>query len=431
MVFTEQQPVESGHSQGTSPSTARCSDARLGTPGAIQENPHLWNYIHDLPIQEIGVPQYAPELGGEHKELVKPNIVYPAGKDIYIHIMEDKNDARDLYNAIEPNRVPNIDRLANQVDERLVDHVEALKAGETVEEKMELLLGVLDQIVEVSSNSKSRFKLFGGGGPDKFKLTPTEMLALKYVMVRDKLGLGPLEPMITDPYIEDISCSGIGALFVEHKVFGGLKANITFETEEDLDAFVIRLSEKIGRPVTFRDPIVDAVLPDGSRVNIVFGRDVSKRGSNFTIRKFSEVPLSILNLIEFKALDYLMAAYLSFMMREGMNIFVSGETASGKTTLLNAITTFINPNAKIVTIEDTPEVQVPHPNWTREVVRGSADNTGASVTMMDLLRAALRQRPDEIIIGEIRGEEGAVAFPGNADRPRLYGYLPRILRRGS
>ena len=100
-------------------------------------------------------------------------------------------------------------------------------------------------------------------------------------------------------------------------VDSGLKASVTFDTTEELDAFVIKLSEKIGRPVTFREPIVDAVLPDGSRVNIVFGGDVSKRGSNFTIRKFSETPFSILDLIDFKSLDYLMAAYLSFMMREG------------------------------------------------------------------------------------------------------------------
>ena len=173
----------------------------------------------------------------------------------------------------------------------------------------------------------------------------------------------------------------------------------------------MRLSEKIGRPVTYREPIIDAVLPDGSRVNIVFGEDVSRRGSNFTIRKFAEKPMSVLDLIETGSLNYEIAAYLSFVLREGMNVFISGETASGKTTLLNAITTFIDPNAKIVSIEDTPEFQVPHPNWVREVSRGGTkDAFASSVTMMDLLKAALRQRPNEIIIGEIRGEEGSVAF---------------------
>ena len=172
---------------------------------------------------------------------------------------------------------------------------------------------------------------------------------------------------------------------------------------------MIQLSERIGRPVTVRNPIVDSTLPDGSRINIVYGDDVSKRGSNFTIRKFSATPMSILDLVAGGTLTEEMAAYISLMLGAGMNTFVSGETASGKTTMLNAISTFIPPAHKIVSIEDTPELQVPHPNWTREVVRSSSD-TASSITMFDLLRAALRQRPNEIIIGEIRGEEGAIAF---------------------
>ena len=161
--------------------------------------------------------------------------------------------------------------------------------------------------------------------------------------------------------------------------------------------------------MTVRNPIVDSTLPDGSRINIVYGDDVSKRGSNFTIRKFQATPFSILDLVSSGTLSYDMASYLSLMLGAGMNTFVSGETASGKTTMLNAISTFIPPASKIVSIEDTPELQVPHPNWTREVVRNTSDGS-SSVTMFDLLRAALRQRPNEIIIGEIRGEEGAIAF---------------------
>ena len=412
MVATETQGGP-GHAHGVDPYD--CPLFKM-LPDPLQEQsretPHLWSYLHELPIQDIGIPDYAPALGRQHKTLTNPNLVYPVAGGIYIHIMPDQSDARDFYNPIEPNRVPNLDQLADQVDMQLVDHVEELKQGKDNEEKTQILLEVLEKICDVDAKKVGVFtKLLGRGGSAKIKVTPGEMMGLKYVMIRDKLGMGPLEPLIVDTNIEDISCSGTGSLFVEHKFFGGLKSSVSFENQEQLDAYVIRLSEEIGRPVTFREPIVDAVLPDGSRVNIVFGGDVSKRGSNFTIRKFSETPLSIFDLIEFKALDYTMAAYLSFMMREGMNVFVSGETASGKTTLLNAITTFTNPNAKIVTIEDTPEVRVPHPNWTREVVRGSStDSSGSSVTMMDLLKAALRQRPDEIIIGEIRGEEGTVAF---------------------
>ena len=217
--------------------------------------------------------------------------------------------------------------------------------------------------------------------------------------------------MILDPNIEDISCSGLGNIFVEHKIFGSLRASIGFDTHETLDKFVIELAEGIKHPVTFREPVVDATLPDGSRINVVYGTDVSKRGSNFSIRKFSDTPLSILELIQFGALNYDMAAYLSMILQEGMNVWVSGETASGKTTLLNALTTFVPPEAKIVSIEDTPEVQVPHHNWIRGCTRGSAKEADSSeVSMFDLLKAALRQRPNLIIVGEIRGEEGAIAF---------------------
>jgi len=170
------------------------------------------------------------------------------------------------------------------------------------------------------------------------------------------------------------------------------------------------LSERIKKPVTFRNPIVDATLPDGSRINIVFGRDVSRRGSNFSIRKFAGTPISIFELVNFASLNYQMLAYLSLVIGNEMNVFVSGETASGKTTLLNAVTTFIHPMAKVVSIEDTPELQVPHKNWIREVVQTTKMEEGSGVNMFDLLKAALRQRPNEIIVGEIRGPEGNVAF---------------------
>jgi flagellar protein FlaI len=292
--------------------------------------------------------------------------------------------------------------LMDEVDERLIDYVGELQAavGEEKEKREEVLTSILEKICDTGSGKTKRSAV---------KVTPDELDQLRYLMLRDKEGMGAIQPLVSDPYIEDVSCSGIGSVFVEHKIFGGLTSGISFDSDEELDQFVIKLSEKIGRPVTVRNPIVDSTLPDGSRINIVYGSDVSKRGSNFTIRKFQATPFSILDLVNSGTLSFEMASYLSLMLGEGMNTFVSGETASGKTTMLNAISTFIPPASKIVSIEDTPELQVPHPNWTREVVRNTADGS-SSVTMFDLLRAALRQRPNEIIIGEIRGEEGAIAF---------------------
>jgi flagellar protein FlaI len=248
----------------------------------------------------------------------------------------------------------------------------------------------------------------------KLILTDEEYRAIEYLLIRDKIGMGVLKPFLSDPYIEDISCDGIGPIFIEHKIFRGLKSVIEFKVSGELDEFVVKIAERIKRPITYRNPVVDATLPDGSRINIVYGTAISRHGSNFTIRKVNEVPLSILDIVGNNGIDYLAAAYLWICVEHGMSLFVSGETASGKTTLLNALTTFIPPENKIVTIEDTPELNVPHRNWIREVAlaKGKGEGGGATgeVSMFDLLKAALRQRPNQILVGEIRGVEGAVAF---------------------
>ena len=387
-------------------------------PEALQReseiNEYLLDYIHLLPVDEYGVPQYYPELERKLGDLQDPNLIYPVGNGMYIHIYPNPKDARNHYIAIEPGMLNDGKAQMEELENHLVDHVATLddeNAGN--QERKEALLKILKQacILVKSKDLRQAREKANKSSDSRMPVTKAQYAALKYQLVRDKEGMGVLEPLILDPYIEDISCSGTGPLFLEHKIFKGLTSSINFSSTEDLDTFVIQMSEKIGKPVTYRNPIVDATLPDGSRINLVFGSDVSRRGSNFTIRKFSSTPLSLIQLVEFGGLTYEMAAYLSLAMLHGMNLFVSGETASGKTTLLNAITVFLHPNSKIVSIEDTPELQVPHPNWIREVVRGkSGEGDSGSVTMFDLLRAALRQRPNEIIIGEIRGEEGAIAF---------------------
>ena len=364
-----------------------------------ESNEFLSEYLHWLPLNEIGAPTYYPKLTRDLSKLEKRNLIYPIDQGLFVHIYPDAVSERDHYIPIEPHLTVDLDPYVPQVEARLLDWVEEIGAAKTAEDKREALLRAIDANVSVA------------GAPGTIRLTSREMEAIKYVLLRDKVGFGLLAPLLLDPYIEDISCSGVGPVFVEHKIFKSVETAIVFETEEEVDEFVIWLGEWIKRPVTVRNPIVDAVLPDGSRINIVYGTDISKRGSNFTIRKFSEVPTSVMELIEFGTLDYMMAAYLSLVLEEGMNLFVAGATASGKTTTTNAITTFIRPDKKIVTIEDTPELQVPHKNWIREITRSTGrESTGAAVGMFDLLKAALRQRPDRIIVGEIRGEEGAIAF---------------------
>ena len=379
-----------------------------------KDSEFLLDYIHMLPIDELGIPEYYDTLDRKLGDMKNPNLIYPIGGGLYVHIYPDLSDSRDIYIPIEPGMLGDSQGLVDELEDHLVDHVEELDDVPGAEfDRSKVLRKILDDsviVVKPKAMAQARKKASKKSG-SKLPVTRAQLASLRYELIRDKEGMGILEPLILDPYIEDISCSGVGPLFVEHKIFKGLKSTIGFAVAEDLDNYVIRLSEKIGKPVTYRNPIVDAALPDGSRINLVFGEDVSKRGSNFTIRKFSADPLSIIQLVEFGGLTYDMAAYLSLAMLHGMNMFIAGETASGKTTLMNAVTVFLHPTAKIVSIEDTPELQVPHTNWICEVVRGKGgEGDSTAVTMFDLLRAALRQRPNEIVIGEIRGEEGAIAF---------------------
>jgi flagellar protein FlaI len=397
---------------------------------AAEQAPILLSYLHVVPTAEYGFPAYYAELSRKLIDLDPLNVIYPIKQGLFVHIYPDQDGQRDWYIPIEPTTTLDIDKeKLRSVEEGLLDIAEEVGAADTSEEKKEVFLAALDHLCTVREDrgngrgngngdgggaeqaKKRKSSLFGRRGPDKIPVTAEELEGIKYLVIRDKIGSGVLEPLLLDPYIEDISCSGLGNIFVEHKVFKSLRSTIVFHTMEELDYFVIALGERIRKPVSLRDPIVDAVLLDGSRINIVYGKDVSKRGSNFTIRKFSDTPFSIMELIEFGTMDYLIAAYMSMVIGEGMNVFVSGETASGKTTTMNAITVFIPPDAKIVSIEDTPELQVPHPNWIREMAKASASTESqAGVNMFDLLKAALRQRPDFIIIGEIRGAEGAIAF---------------------
>ena len=383
-----------------------------------RENIYLLEYLHGIPLKEVGIPEYYRELNRKLGDVKDPNLIYPVGGELFIHIIADPEGGRTFYISIEPRLSEELDEavLVRQIDGLLLDYAMEFEGADTPEQQTVVLETLLDKMCTLRTTQRGGLravlhKLRGRTKAVALKLNERDLKVIKYIIVRDKVGMGILEPLIRDTNIEDISCSGLGSLFIEHKVFDSLRTSFEFSTDTELDEFVLRLSERIKKPVTFRNPIVDATLPDGSRINIVYGEDVSKRGSNFTIRKFSETPLSVLELIDFKSMDYMVAAYLSLMLDEGMNMFVAGETASGKTTLLNAVTVFINPDAKILSIEDTPELQVPHPNWIREVTRApTPGEEGSGVDMFQLLKAALRQRPNEIIIGEIRGEEGLIAF---------------------
>ncbi len=369
--------------------------------------PYLLEYLRSLPLDTLGIPDYYEKPSRALADLRYRNLIYPTKEGLFVHIYPDTSGARDHYVAIEPDIMADIQTLLPKIEERLVAWAERIGAIEDKDEKRALLLKLVDTVTTTTRTASAGSRR----GAHKLFVTQPELEALRYRILRDKIGLGVLQPLLLDPFIEDISCSGVGHIFIEHKIFKSVQSSIYFATHEEVNDFVVWLGEWIKHPVTVRNPLVDAVLPDGSRINIVYGSEISKRGSNFTIRKFSDTPISVLELIDFKTMDYMMAAYLSMMLEEGMNLFVVGATASGKTTTLNAINAFLKPDAKVVTIEDTPEVYVPQKNWIQEVTRNQGgDRKGSEVGMFELLKAALRQRPDRIIVGEIRSIEAVVAF---------------------
>lgn len=251
----------------------------------------------------------------------------------------------------------------------------------------------------------------------RISLNESQFEKIMYYLNRDLIGYGKIQPMMLDPNIEDISCDGVGIpIYVWHRKYESISSNVSFDSSEELDSFIIKLAQRANRHISIANPLLDASLPDGSRIQLTYGTEVTQRGSTFTIRKFKADPFTITDLILYNTIDLDIAAFYWFVMEHNVSILIAGGTAAGKTTLLNTIAMMIKPDMKIVTIEDTAELNLAHENWIPSVVRsgfGEATETGfrrGQISMYELLRAAMRQRPDYIIVGEIRGEEAYAMF---------------------
>ncbi len=259
------------------------------------------------------------------------------------------------------------------------------------------------------------------------KVDSKEKVVLDYYVFRDFIGLGKIESLLHDKGLEDIHCDGFNIpLFVTHRnpLYGEMQTNIMFKDKEKLDSFVLRLAQKCGKALSIAEPLLDGALPDGSRVQITFGTDIAMRGSNFTIRKFTENPITPIDEMNFGTASPEICAYLWMAVESGLSGLIVGATATGKTSFLNSLSMFINPELKIISIEDTPELRLPHPNWIPEVARSGFGIKGyGEVTMFDLLKSALRQRPNYVIVGEVRGKEAYVMFQGMATGHPSYGTL--------
>jgi len=281
------------------------------------------------------------------------------------------------------------------------------------------LMEMFDQDESVDEDDDTRGKLDGISirpepvllEEDPDMLSEYQVEKLLYLLKRDFIGYERIDGIKHDINVEDVSCDGYNSpVFVYHSDYEQIITNV-YHGEEELDDFVVKLAQRSGKGISKRRPQVDATLPDGSRAQLTLGREVSDHGTNYTIRQFKDVPFTPVDLINWNTFSLEEMAFLWLCIENHKSLIFAGGTASGKTTSLNAVSLFIPSNTKIVSIEDTREVELPQRNWVASVTRPSfSDGDEGDVDEFDLLEAALRQRPDYIVMGEIRGEEGRTLF---------------------
>jgi archaeal flagellar protein FlaI len=379
--------------------------------GALAKFPHFKRYVDSIQAQ-LGEPSYYLDFDFfkyyktefmEQVEKEGANLIYPVSEELFIHILKFPGEPYQ-YIVIEPEMDDNTRKLYEKITDKMIQIARALPVPDHSTDISPILIDLLNQIVTKAKSVTILQKKFN----KKIFVTEEQYTIIKYYILRERVGYSKLEPLFYDPYLEDIHCTGIGNIKAVHKIFGMVRMSIKFSTDIELNKYIVESSERVERPVSDSTPVIDAVMPDGSRVNYIYSREISREGSSFTIRKFADTPVSIADVIYYKTLTAEIAAYLWLCLENGMNIFVCGETASGKTTTLNAMAAFIKPDDKIYTVENTAEVTMPHEIWQHLVTREA--NKDSDVTLFTLLIAALRSRPNYIIVGEIRGEEGNIAF---------------------
>jgi len=322
---------------------------------------------------------------------------------VYAAIIKDPETQKIRYEVIEPTLQREEEKQLKEVKAYLIEEVDVdLKQIET-KEKAE------NYLKEQTKKTIRRHRI---------KVAPEAVDKLTYYVIRDFMGYGKIDPLMKDHLIEDISADGVNIpIYVWHRMYESLPTNIIFKDEAELNSFTVRMAYLSGKNISMASPILDASLPDGSRVQLTYGNEITRRGSTFTIRRFKVDPLTISDLIAFKTISSEMAAYLWYVVENRASVLVAGGVASGKTTMLNCLSMFIKPEMKVVSVEDTQELNLPHENWIPSVVRlgfGHEDKKSGTITLFDLLKAAVRQRPDYIIVGEVRGEEAYTLFQAMA-----------------
>ena len=318
----------------------------------------------------------------------------------FVRINYDRDLGEHMYEVIEPQLSDDEDALLEVLKEALTSTLNQTGEETGDDERKEILRLALDRLLEAM----------------EIELSPSSKARIYYYLRRDFIGYGIIDVTMNDPQVEDCSCDGVNIpLFIYHRKYGSIRSNIIFDNEPELDRYVSWLAQKCGKHISVANPMLDATMPDGSRLNATLSKHVTKRGSSFTIRRFRENPFTPVDLVRFRTMSSEMVAFAWLCIEYGNSIMVCGGTASGKTTTLNATLLFIPPQMKIVSIEDTRELNLPHENWIPSVTRQAfGAEMGGEVSMFDLLRAALRQRPQYMMVGEVRGAEAYVVFQAMA-----------------
>ncbi len=336
------------------------------------------------------------------KETPSKSTMYPLiNPYAYANIVHDPVHNEFVYNVVEPE----LDEYERHVLEKLKDGLmQVINVSLEDIKKQDKMIDFLENNVRALLNQFD------------FNMDENSYLKIMYYIARDFIGMNEIEPMLRDPFIEDIGCDGTSVpVYVVHQRYGSLRSNVVFNDEKVLKEYVTKLAERSDRYISYAEPLLDGTLPDGTRVHASLAGDVTTRGPTFSIRKFRETPFTPVDIVRFNTASSEMLAYLWFLVESGVNILITGGVATGKTSFLNTLSLFIPSEAKVVSIEDTRELSLPHENWIPGVARVGFTGTGiGEVTMFDLLKESFRQNPDYLIVGEIRGKEAYVMFQSMA-----------------
>ncbi|ADM28477.1 type II secretion system protein E [Ignisphaera aggregans DSM 17230] len=323
---------------------------------------------------------------------------YPVAEPFaHINIVEEESTGRLFYEVYEISLSDEEKKIYDEIRDHIIWEIKPVAS---------LDVDVAREIMKTARRVMREFQI-------RFTKTPgLSWSKIGYYIERDLIGFGVLEPIFRDRHIEDISCNGPGKpVYVWHRKYEYLPTNIVFVSSEELDEYILKLAHMAGKHISVAYPILDAILPGGHRLAATFRKEVSTAGSTFTIRKFSESPITIADMINYGTISSRIAAYFWLAMEYKMTTLILGVTGAGKTSTLNALATLLKPTYKIVTIEDTPELRIPSENWVQLVSRPSYVGSGVGeISLFQLVKLSLRYRPDVIIVGEVRGEEAYVLF---------------------